>query len=136
VPAPATPPAKADPKAKTEAEKAAPAPAGNGYFTVGSPNVRLHDGTLQLGVPVTVDLLGIQLIAQASGTFVKDGDRFVYEPASLYLGSCPLHRLPVLPGLVRSAIFGAQPIPDDIKGAWPKLANVTIEGNVLKLAMP
>jgi hypothetical protein len=47
-----------------------------------------------------------------------------------------VQRLPVVGGLVRSKLLSAEAIPDDIKGAWAKVANATIEGNVVKLTMP
>jgi len=31
---------------------------------------------------------------------------------------------------------GTQELPDDLSAAWKKLANVTIEGNALRLTMP
>ncbi len=130
---------KAAPKGK-EAEKAAPPPAAGSdeAFAAGPPNFRIKDGVLQVGVPLTVNALGLgqKVIVQARGGFVKKGDLFVYDPDVLYLGSCPVQRLPFLSGYVRDKFLAAQPIPDDIKAAWPKLANVAIEGNTLKLTMP
>lgn len=129
---------KADPKAK-EAEKAAPPPASSdGMFAVGQPNFRVRDGKVQIGVPVTINALGLgeKVIAQARGGIVKQGDRFVFEPETLYLGSCPVQRLPFVAGYVREKFIAAQAIPEDIKTSWAKLANVTIDGNAVKLTMP
>lgn len=124
-------------KAATPADKSAPAGnASSDYIAAGVPNVRIREGVLQVGVPVTIDLLGKKVIAQASGGFVKQGDIFVYEPETLHLGSCPVQRLPFLSGFVRSKFLAGQSIPEDIKTAWTKLANVTIEGNAVKLTMP
>ncbi len=148
-PAPATPPgkapdkkgdpkAKADPKAK-EAEKAAPPPpASDELFSAGPPNFRVRDGVVQFGAPVTINTLGLGLkvIAQARGKIVKSGDVFTFEPSELYLGSCPVQRLPFLAGYVRSKFLAAQPIPEDIKTSWMKLAAVTVEGSTVKLTMP
>lgn len=135
----ATPPAK-DPKAKTPAQgkdgKEAEAAAGGGYLDAGTPSVRVRDGALQVGVPVTISLLDQKVIAQAKGGFVKRGDIFVFEPETLYLGSCPVQRLPFVAGFVRNAFLASQPIPDDLKAAWAKLASVSIEGNAVKLTMP
>jgi hypothetical protein len=77
-----------------------------------------------------------RVIAQARGGFAKQGEVFVFEPTELYFGSCPVQRLPFISGYVRSKFLAAQPIPDDIRAAWMKLTNVTIEGNSLKLTMP
>jgi hypothetical protein len=129
-------PEKKDGKDAKAAENAAPAAGGNGYFTTGAPNVRVRDGALQVGVPVTIDLLDHKVVAQATGGFVKRGEIFVFEPTTMYLGSCPVHRLPFAANYVRNAFVASQPIPDDIKTAWAKLANVSIEGNAVKLTMP
>jgi hypothetical protein len=54
----------------------------------------------------------------------------------MYLGSCPVQRLPFLASYVRDKFVSAQPIPEDIAMAWRKLANASVEGNTLKLTMP
>lgn len=121
------------------AEKAAPPPAVPGEaLALGAPNFRIRDGSLQLAVPVTINTmdLGLKVLAQARGTFAKQGDVFVFEPTEMYLGSCPVQRLPFLASYVREKVIAAQPIPDDVKTAWGKLASVTIEGSTLKLTMP
>jgi hypothetical protein len=132
-----------DPKAKApeKSDKAAPAaaPASSGEaFAPGAPNFRLADGVMQVGVPVMVNALGLgqKVIVQARGGFVKQGDLFVYEPTDMYLGSCPVQRLPFLATYVRDKFIATQPIPEDIKASWSKLTNVAIEGNALKLTMP
>lgn len=132
---------KVDPKAKTDpkAKEAAPSPASSdGMFAVGQPNFRVREGKVQIGVPVTINVLGLgeKVIAQARGGIVKKGDLFVFEPETLYLGSCPVQRLPFVAGYVREKFIASQAIPEDIKTSWAKLANVTIEGNAVKLTMP
>jgi hypothetical protein len=137
--APTPPPPKAGEKAKApeKGKEAAPAAAGE-LFSTGTPNFRIQGGTLQIGAPVTVTVLGFseKVIAQARGGFVKQGDQFVFDPDSFYLGSCPLQRLPFLSGYVKSKVLSSQKIPEDIAAAWPKLANVSIDGTTLKLDMP
>jgi hypothetical protein len=54
----------------------------------------------------------------------------------MYLGSCPVGRLPFVGALVRDKMLAAQPIPDDIKAAWRKLAAVQIGDKTAKLTMP
>jgi hypothetical protein len=151
-PAPAAPtaPAKAPEKGKTadkgkapekgkEAEKpAAPTTAVGGMCTLGVPNFRLRDGAMQIAVPVTVNTLdlGLQMLVQARGKMAKTAGGFAFEPAEMYVGSCPVHRLPLVSGFVRSQILSEKLIPEDIKGAWAKLADAAIEGGTLKLTMP
>jgi len=76
------------------------------------------------------------VIVQTRGTFVKESNGFVFEPESLYAGSCPLLRLPFVASYVREKFLGEQSLPDELKAGWAKLANVSIEGNALKLTMP
>jgi hypothetical protein len=144
---PATPPgaptapkdkAKADAKGKEAGKDAPPAASTDDAFAVGTPNFRINSGVMQVGVPVTVNALGLgqKIIVQARGGFAKDGNIFVFDPNELYLGSCPVQRLPLLSGYVRNKFLASQPIPEDIKTAWTKLSNVAVEGNALKLTMP
>lgn len=138
-PTPKTGEKKADPKAKEADKAAAAAPASSGeVLAVGAPNFRIREGVLQIGAPVTVSVLGLdqRVIAQARGGLVKKGDIFVFDPTVLYLGSCPVQRLPFLAGYVREKFLAGQTIPEDIKTAWPKVANASLEGNALKLMMP
>jgi hypothetical protein len=138
-PAPASPTKPGEKAAPTKAgEKAAPAPAApaetSGVLGFGAANVRIRDGVLQVGAPVTFSPLGISLVAQARGGFEKQGDVFVYEPNELYLGSCPVQRLPFVSTYVRSKFLAAQSIPEDIATAWKKVTAVAIEGNAIKVS--
>lgn len=125
---------KAPEKAK-DAKDAAKS-GSNEYLGTGAPNVRIANGEMQVAVPVTLDFIGQKVIAQARGGFEKEGSVFVFKPTEMYLGSCPVHRLPVLAGMVRDEFLKAQPIPEDLKAAWQKLAAVSVQGNTLKLTMP
>jgi hypothetical protein len=111
--------------------KDAKAPAANEL------NFHLSKGLLQVGLPYTVDLLGLSgsVIIQTQGTFTKEGDVFVYEPSTIYIGSLPAQRIPVLLSLLKKKIYAAQELPEDLAAAWKKLANVSIEDNKLRLTM-
>jgi hypothetical protein len=100
-------------------------------------NFHLSKGVLQIGLPYTVDLLGLSgsVIIQTQGAFAKEGDEFVYEPSTVYIGSLPAQRIPILLSLLKKKIYSAQELPDDLAAAWKKLANVTIEDNRLRLTM-
>ncbi|PTX90772.1 hypothetical protein [Opitutus sp. ER46] len=126
--------APATPAAKPGAPAAAPS---NETLAAGTPNVRIRDGVVQIGVPVTVNALGFQqkLIAQARGGFVKRGDVFVYDPSEIYLGSCPVQRLPFLASYVRRQVAASQSVPEDVVMAWSRLTRVTVEKDTLVLAM-
>ena len=130
---------KAPAKGKEVAKAAPPAVAGE-MFAIGAPNFRIHEGALQVAVPVTVTVnvldLGLKFIAQARGGITKKGSAFAFDATELYLGSCPVQRLPFLAGYVSEYLFAVQSLPDDVRGSWAKLAGVTIEGSKLKLTMP
>lgn len=137
VPAPA--PAKGSGKAPAPAP-VAPPPDSSDLLSAGALNVRIHEGALQVSVPVRVRyaLVGLDatFLVQTTGTFVKEGDRFVYEPETMHLGSCPVQRLPMISGFVMGKFLGEQRFPADLVEAWGKLADVAIEGANLKLTMP
>lgn len=128
--------APAAPDAKAPAQPAAPAKSDETLAT-GTPNVRIRNGVMQIGVPITLNVFGLQekVIAQARGGFEKDGNVFVYDPNEVYLGSCPVQRIPFLSSLIRQKLTRSQKVPDDIAAAWTKLTNVSIEGNTLDLTM-
>ena len=131
-------PAPAKPGEKAAPAPAAPAPSGE-MLTAGSPNFRIRDDRMQLAVPVTISLFGVfeqQVTVLARGGFEKQGEVFTFTPETLYLGSCPMERLPFARGYVLKKFFSLVPVPEDIATAWPKLAAVSVEGNTLKLAMP
>lgn len=133
---PATPPPAATPK---PGEKAAPPPvAAAGMFVAGTPNFRIRDGLVQIGFPVTVNALGadLKVIVQAQGKFMKKGEVFAYVPESLVVGSCPVHRLPYASTYLTQKFLASQTIAEDIAAAWPKVVNVAVEGNAVKLTMP
>jgi hypothetical protein len=128
-------------KAPEKAAANTPAtPPSDDLVSAGTPNFRIRDNALQVGVPVTIslDFLGInqKVVVQTRGGFAKEGETFVYKPDVFYVGSLPLERLPYVARHAREYFLNSQPIPDDVKASWAKLANVTVEGNSLKLTMP
>lgn len=130
-------PAAKKPAAKTEA--ATPeAEAKAGHFDAGAPNFRIRDNEVQISVPVTVNTLdlGLSVLVHARGGFEKQGDRFVFAPKSLFVGSCAVEKIPGVAGAVMRQFLGAQAIPEDIAGAWAKLANVSVDGARLSLEAP
>ncbi|MEY4939775.1 MAG: hypothetical protein RIQ93_1510 [Verrucomicrobiota bacterium] len=129
--------AAAKPGSKSD-EKAAPSPTASGELvTAGLPNFRIRDGALQIGVPVTIRALGLnrRVIVQVRGGFEKKADGFSFEHSELYVGSCPVQRLPFVAGFVRHKVLAGQPVPEDIATAWKKVSRVAIEGNTVKVAM-
>ena len=139
-------PRRAVPKGGAQPAPKSPRPAApvaakpgeeSDMFSAGTPNFRLHENTLQIGIPVTVSALGVRqkIVVQARGTIVKQGDVFAFEPEKIFVGACPVHRVPYLDGYVREKLL-AQKMPGEIAASWAKLASVAIEGNTLRLTMP
>jgi hypothetical protein len=116
-----------------------PPPPANGV-TPGAPNFRIHDGLLQVAVPVRYkyDAFAIDqtLLVQAIGTFARRGEGIVFVPKKMYVGSCPLEKMPQAMEFLMKKFFDKQTFPPDIVAAWSKLSEVTIEGSTLKLTMP
>lgn len=136
---PAAPAAPAPAPAKAGEKKSDKKDAGSDTgVALGAPNVRMDNGDFQFGVPIAVSLLGLdeKVIVQSHGGFVKKETGFVYEPSTIYFGSCPVQRLPFLSNFVRKKALESQGLPEDIKASWDKLANVAVEGKTLKLTMP
>lgn len=127
---------KSKPKAGPPAKDAAP--ASNPVMSPGAANFRIRNGKLQIGVPVTFNILGLtrDVPVFASGKFEKKGDHFVFEPETYHIGSLAAERLPVLPNFMTGRILAAQPVPEDIATAWTKLSGVAVEDRTLRLSMP
>src|SRR5882672_5243274 len=82
-------------KAKAPDKAGAPAVAAGEMVGLGGPNFRIHDGAVQIAVPVTFNVLGLeqQVTVLGMGNFVKKDGGFAFEPTTLYFGSCPMQRI-------------------------------------------
>lgn len=116
-------------KAKPDAEAEA------GIFTTREINFHLKDGALQIGLPCSFALAGVtrDVVVQASGGFAREGDRYVYKPKSLMVGTLPVHRLPVVGDWVTRQLLATHEVPEDLLTAWKSLSAVSVEGDALKL---
>jgi hypothetical protein len=131
----ATAPAPA-PKAPAKAvAKAGEPPA---MTATSAPNFRIVGDKLQIGLPTTIDMLGINqsLVVVATGSFSNNGGKVSYDISDFRVGSLPASRLPYIQGAVTKKILTAQNFPEELTNIWGKLASITIEGNALKLNMP
>jgi hypothetical protein len=110
-------------------------PAVDGIFNPGKPNFRIVGDKLQIGAKCVLNWYGLtrEVTVITTGTFAKSGDTVVYQPETIYLGSCPLHLLPALGGPLVSHLISREKIPDEVRAGWAKLDSVTIEGGALKL---
>jgi hypothetical protein len=110
----------------------------NAEAKIAPPNFRIRNNQVQIAIPVKASAFGLEgnVVVLARGTFVRDGNVFVFDPESMTVGSCSLDRLPIIFGFVYRKFIGSQPIPQDIAAAWGKLTAVHVEGETLKLSMP
>ena len=125
-------------KAPAPGGKAGDANAGGGgIFQPGTPNFRIVDGKIQIGTKCVLNWYGLthEVIVLTTGVFERSGDRFVFKPETLHLGSCPLHLLPAVAGPLFDHLVEKKKIPDEIKSAWVKIDEVAIEGPTLKLTI-
>lgn len=140
----AKPPAKPKPgekskpaeKPKADADDATKAPP-DGYIIPGTPNFKIIGDQLQVGMKCTLNWYGLtyDTTIVATGVFNRAGDVFEFAADKAYLGSCPLHLIPAVSGLLISTVTTKQKIPDDLRIALTKVSKVTIEGGTLKLAV-
>ena len=134
-PTPAAPKSATPAPAAPKPEEAKP--ATDGIFSPGRPNFRLVDGKLQIGFGCTLNWYGLtqDVVVKTTGTFRHDGDGVVYVPDTFYLGSCPMHLLPAVAGPLAAHLLTREKVPDDVRSAWAKLKDATIDGTTLKLVV-
>lgn len=131
-------PAAPKPAAKgAEAAPAANQPAYDGIFNPGTPNFKFVSGNLQVGFKCVLNWYGLthEVIVLSTGSLARSGDDVVFVPQTLYLGSCPVHLIPGAAAPLANHLLGKKKIPDEIKSAWAKVSDATIEGPALKLTM-
>ncbi len=104
-------------------------------LSAGAPNFRVREGVLQVAMPVTLNTygLGFSALVQAQGTFEKSGDRHVFVPAVLLVGSCRVEKLPFIADFVLGKIHVALNVPEELATAWGTLSDVKIDGAQLRL---
>jgi hypothetical protein len=134
--APPKPAKPATPAAKADKPPAAPTgPEPDGYIIPGKPNFRIVGDKLQMSTKCTLNWYGLMtdVTVQTTGVFRRDGDFLVFSPETVYLGSCPLHFLPVVGGALVSHIEDKEKVSDEFRAAWQKLNDAPIAGTSLKL---
>lgn len=99
----------------------------------GTVNFRIAEGELQIAMPFSLSKKGPVVIVQARGSFVQKAGGFLFEPRILYIGSCPVHRLPFFASVLLKRMEHSQFVPADLKLTWTKLSDVTISENQLCL---
>jgi hypothetical protein len=120
---------------------AAPAPgapaaaASNEFLSASGLNFRLEGDRLHIAQKVLLNYFGLakEVVMQAKGGFARTGDGFVFRAEELYLGSCPLHAIPGASAALAKALVAKQKVPDDFRAAWSKIAEIGVEGGLLKV---
>ena len=117
-----------------------PGDASQGYdgiFNPGTPNFHFAKGSLQIGSKCVLNWYGLthEVVVLTTGNLVRSGDDVVYVPQTIYLGSCPVHLIPGLAEPLLSHLVSKKKVPDEVKSAWAKVGNATIEGTLLKLTL-
>jgi hypothetical protein len=127
------------PAAAKPGEKAAPAapatPAASEFLSASGLNFRLDGDRLHVAQKVLLNYYGVtkEVVFQASGTFARGGSGYVFAPTEVYFGSCPLHAVPGAVGVLTKALLAKQKVPDDFRTAWAKVAEIGVEGGLLKV---
>lgn len=127
----------APPTPATLAKDKPPAAPASGV-TAGPPNFRIRKGELQIAAPIHISALSLEfdVIVQARGRFARSGDTFVFSPSEVYVGSCPVQRLPSVSGYALGKILASKTLPEGALAAWRKLADVQVDGSTVRLTMP
>lgn len=110
---------------------------GDTKLEPGIPVFRIEEGRIQVGVPIELNGIGdnLRIILQTSGEFVPGSDGgLVYQPESVYLGSCRVPTFQNISTLVTNGIAKVMSVPEDISAAWPTLSRATVKGDTLTLA--
>lgn len=132
--APPPPPA---PKPKAKPGET-PLPPMTAEAKVLPPNFRIHDSVMQISVTTKISVAGVDrnVLLLAKGDFARKDGKFVFVPATVTMGSCPMERLPFARGFALKKLLDFQTFPEDVAASWDKLIAAHVEGNELKLTMP
>ncbi len=111
--------------------------ATEGFIIPYAPNFKVEGDQLQIGLKCTLNWYGLTFdtMVVATGGFGKSGDQVVFVPDKFYLGSCPVHLLPAVSGLLMSQIVAKEKVSDELRTAWTKLTAVTIENGAVKFTV-
>lgn len=123
--------------APSAAKPAPDAEAAPEAVTAGTPNFRIRDGLMQIGVPLRVSAAGVdqRVIVQAKGDFERRGESWVFAPTEMYVGSCPVQRLPFAKNFVMKKFMSGASVPEDFASAWSKVQEAKLEGSTLQLTL-
>jgi hypothetical protein len=139
-PVPAADKAPADKKPAKPAKPGDPAKPADAkqnadFFTANAVNFHILKGDkLQISLKCAINYYGIgtDTYVLTTGAFTRSGNGYVFDPDTFYLGSCPLHKLPVGEAFITARILNSLKLPDNAR-AWDKITSIRIEGGQLKI---
>ncbi len=116
----------------------APAAPSGQFLSAQPPNFRIVDGVMQIGYACRIDYfgLGATVQVQARGKFEKSGNTVEFDADEFFIGSCPLHKLVGLGLPVISKLSSLHSVSEEMKTAWAKVSEASLEGRTLKLTIP
>lgn len=130
-------PAKPADKPKTEDKKGEPdaASGSSDFLSASGLNFRVEGDKLHVAEKVVLNYYGFakEVVFQASGSFVRGGESFVFRADQIYLGSCPVHSLPGIGGALTKALVAKAKVPDDFRAAWAKVSALAVEDGLVKV---
>jgi hypothetical protein len=114
------------------------APPDQKLIDTSAINARIHEDKIQFSDTATITFMGVSVpvIVQSTGTFVKAGSGFEFEPESIFVGGCPMQRMIFIRGWILKKLLFTVPPPEDVATAWSKLADVSIGASKLRLKAP
>jgi signal peptidase I len=112
-------------------------PASTDTISAGAPNFRVRKDVLQVALPVELNAfeLSCKVVLQARGGFTKEGDTVVFQPDELYVGSCPLARLPAVRDYVIKYVVEKSKSSDELATLWKNIADAKVEGSNVRVTM-
>lgn len=130
-------PVPAKPAAPPAPAAATPVAAPAQFLTTAAPNFRIKDGKMQIAVKATLSAFGLaqDVTLITTGGFRKEGAEFVFAPDTIYLGSCPLHKVPFAVAPLLKKLAAVHPPSEEMRAAWSRLTDVSLEGATLRLAV-
>jgi len=111
-------------------------PTKEPFLKPGVLNFRVHDGLLQIALPVRIALADADVILQTRGVFVKTASGVSFVPRETYVGNLPLHLIPGAQEELFRRFMAAYPRGDELSEAWSRLDSAEVVGNLVRLQMP
>jgi hypothetical protein len=102
-----------------------------------APAFRVDERELAIGIACKLNVYGLlqrELVVQAVGDFGPPRDRGpVFRPREFYIGSLPVHRLPLVAGWLGRWVEGFYVFPEDLSAAWSRIVDAQVQDGTLVL---